>query len=166
VRKGTHVAPSKSPTVAEAADRWLNEVDARNVERTTAKQYREHVNLHIVPSSIGRTKLAALTPERIEAFRDELLAKLSRPLARKVLTSLKSLLKVSRYSHAAIGISIKKDKRKRRLEAGRDFPETKEVTRLLAAAEGDTKRRALLLIVAFTGLRAGNCAGFDGPMWI
>ena len=159
VRKGTHVAPSKSPTVAEAADRWLKEVDARNVERTTAKQYREHVNLHIVPSSIGRTKLAALTPERIEAFRDELLGKLSRPLARKVLTSLKSLLKVSRYSHAAIGISIKKDKRKRRLEAGRDFPEAKEVSRLLTAAEGDTKRRALLLIIAFTGLRASELRG-------
>jgi len=51
---------------------------------------------------------------RIEAFRDEQLAKLSRPLARKVLTSLKSLLKVSRYSHVVIGISIKKHKRKRR----------------------------------------------------
>jgi integrase len=96
---------------------------------------------------------------RIEAFRDEQLAKLSRPLARKVLTSLKSLLKVSRYSHVVIGISIKKHKRKRRLEAGRDFPETREVSRLLAAAEGDTKRRALLLIVALTGLRASELRG-------
>ena len=76
-----------------------------------------------------------------------------------MLTSLKSLLKVSRYSHAAVGISIKKDKRKRRLEAGRDFPETKEISRLLAAAEGDTKRRALLLIIAFTGLRASELRG-------
>ena len=58
------------------------------------------------------------------------------PLTRKVLTSLKSLLKASRYSHWAVGISIKKHKRKRRLEAGRDFPETREVSRLLAAAEG------------------------------
>ena len=62
-------ARRKSASVKQTALRWprpptdgSNEVDARNVERTTAKQYKEHVNLHIVPSSIGRTKLAALPP--------------------------------------------------------------------------------------------------------
>jgi integrase len=142
VRKGIHTAPSRSPTVEEAAARWLAEVDARNVERSTAKQYKEHVNLHILPL-IGRTKLSTITPERVEAFRDELLARLSRPLARKVLTSFKSLVKVSRYSHVAVGVSIKKEKRKRRLEPGRDFPEAAEIKRLLSAANSDFKSRAL-----------------------
>jgi integrase len=36
------------------------------------------------------------------------------------------------------------------------------VARLLAAAKGDTKRRALLLILAFTGLRASE---FRGLRW-
>lgn len=162
VRKGIHIAPSKSPTVAGAADRWLREVQARNVEASTIARYRTHVNLHIVPA-IGSVKLTALTHERVEAFRDHLLAKLSRPLARKVLTSLKSLLKVSRCSHAAVGVSIKRGRNeKRRIEVGRDFPTIAEVSRLLAAAKEDTKKRALLLILAFTGLRASE---FRGLRW-
>lgn len=35
----------------------------------------------------------------IESFRDDLLANLSRPVARKVLTSFKSLLKVAKHVH-------------------------------------------------------------------
>ena len=135
---------------------------ARNVERTTLRRYEQHVNLHIVPL-IGHTKLAALTPDRVNAFRDELLEKLSRPLARKVLTSFKSLLKVSRCSHVAVGVSIKRGrKEKRRIEAGRNFPTTAEVARLLEAAKNNTKSRALLLILAFTGLRASE---FRGLRW-
>jgi integrase len=162
VRKGVRIAPSKSPTAAEAADRWLREVQARNIEASTLARYRTHVNLHIVPA-IGAVKLTTLTQERIEGFRDELLKKLSRPLARKVLTSLKSLLKVSRYSHVAVGVSIKRGRNeKRRIEAGRDFPTIAEIGRLLAAANDDTKQRALLLILAFTGLRASE---FRGLCW-
>src|SRR5262249_55896302 len=55
--------------------------DAR--ERSTLDQYRQHVRLHIGPN-LGRIKLASLTPTQIENFRDNLLATVSRPLARKV----------------------------------------------------------------------------------
>jgi integrase len=159
VRKGTHVAPSKSPTVAEAADMWLNEVKARNIERTTLRYYEQHVSLHIIPL-IGRTKLAALNHDRVKAFREELLSKLTRTHARKVLVSFKSLLKVSHYSHVATNVTIPGGhKEKRRIEAGRDFPTAAEVARLLAAAKDDTRRRALLLILAFTGLRASEVRG-------
>ena len=118
--------PAKAPQWLRPPIGGCKEVDARNVERTTAKQYREHVNLHIVPSTIGQTKLAALTPERLEAFRDELLAKLSRPLARKVLTSLKSLVKVSRYSHVAVGVAIKKEKAQTALGTRPRLPERRQ----------------------------------------
>src|SRR5262249_9793877 len=101
-----------------------------------------------------------LTDDRIEAFRDELLEKLSRPLARKVLVTFKSLLKVSRHSHVATGISVKKARsEKRRIEAGRDFPTTADIARLVAAAKDDPKQRALLVIIAFTGLRASEFRG-------
>ena len=93
--------------MAQAADTWLKEVKARNAERSTIENYERHINLHIVPY-IGNIKLAALTHDRAVAFRDELLAELSRPLARKVLVSLKSLLKVSRYSHVAAGVSYQR----------------------------------------------------------
>src|SRR5262245_11015767 len=88
VRHGVHTAPSKSVTVAEAAESWLKRVEAEGRERGTLAQYRQHTKLHIAPR-IGRYKLAHLTPPKVEAFRDDLLANMSRPMARKVLTSLK-----------------------------------------------------------------------------
>jgi integrase len=158
VGQGIHTAPSKSITVAEAAENWIKRIEAEGRERSTVRQYRQHVDLHIVPR-IGKIKLAQLTPTRIEAFRDDLLAQLSRPLSRKVLTSLKSLLKVAKYAHVAADVSIGRSKRsERKLEVGRDIPTTAEIKRLIEAAT-DGKRRALLLTAALTGLRASELRG-------
>jgi integrase len=164
VRKGVHIAPSKSPTVIEAAESWIKLVEANGMkgdgpaERSTVRQYRQHINLHIVPR-VGRMKLAELTPKSVEAFRDDLLTALSRPLARKVLTSFKSLLKVANYGHVTQSVSIG-TKRKPKLELGRDIPTTDEIKRLVAAvSDDDLRRRALLLTVAFTGLRASELRG-------
>jgi integrase len=160
VRHGVHTAASKSPTVAEAAEGWIKRVEADARERTTVRQYRQHINLHIAPR-IGRIKLAHLTPARVEAFRDDLLANLSRPLARKVLTSLKSLLKVAKHAHVAADVSIGRGKRgERKLEAGVDIPTSDEIKRLLhAAAEAKIRPRTLLITVISTGLRASELRG-------
>jgi hypothetical protein len=84
VRQGTHTAPSKSITVAEAAEDWIKYVQLEKRERSTIEAYRRHADLHIKPR-LGRERLAKLTVPRIQAFRDDLLATLSRPLARKVV---------------------------------------------------------------------------------
>src|ERR1700716_484958 len=84
VSKGDHIAPSKSDTVAEAAERWIKRAEAEGRERGTLAQYRQHIKLHIAPR-IGDTKLAHLTAAKVESFRDDLLASMSRPMARKVL---------------------------------------------------------------------------------
>lgn len=161
VRKGTHVAPSKSATVAEAAEAWIKRVEAEGRERTTVRQYRQHVNLHIAPR-IGKIKLSDLTARDVERFRDDLLAQLSRPLARKVLTSLKSLLKVAKYSYVSQDVSIGASKRaKRKLEIGRDIPTPEEITRIFKAAaeSGNLKMHALVRTAAHTGLRASELRG-------
>jgi integrase len=161
VLKGLHTAPSKSITVAEAAENWIKRVMADGRERTTVRQYRQHINLHTVPR-IGRLKLAHLTPAKVEAFRDDLLASMSRPLARKVLTSLKSMLKVAKYAHVAADVSIGRSKRsERKPEAGIDIPTPEEVRRLLqAAGEATSLRvRTLLVTVISTGLRASELRG-------
>ena len=159
MRKGTHTAPSKSITVAEAAERWIKRVEADGRERSTIRQYRQHIDLHIVPR-IGKLKLARSDPDEVEAFRDDLLAKLSRPMARKVLTSLKSLLKVAKHAHVAADVSIGRSKRsERKLEVGRDIPTPAEVKRLIDAAKDDARMRALLLTAALTGLRASELRG-------
>jgi integrase len=135
-------------------------VEAEGRERTTVRQYRQHVDLHIMPR-IGRLKLAHLTPAKVEAFRDDLLANLSRPMARKVLTSLKSLLKVAKHGHMADDVSIGRGKRgERKPEAGIDIPTPVEVRRLLQAADGASLRvRTLLVTVISTGLRASELRG-------
>jgi len=159
VRAGTHTAPSKSVTVAVAADRWLNRVEAEGRERGTLAQYRQHVSLHIAPR-IGKMKLASLTPTRVETFRDDLVANLSRPMARKVLTSLKSLLKTAKHAHVAADVSVGRSKRsERKLEVGRDIPTPAEVRRLVDAAKDDARMRALLLTAALCGLRASELRG-------
>jgi integrase len=159
VRQGVHTAPSKSITVAEAAEGWIKRVEADGRERATVREYRQHVDLHILPR-IGKLKLAHLTSAKVEAFRDDLLAEHSRQLARKVLTSLKSLLKAAKHTHVAADVSIDSDKRSRRkLEAGVDIPTTGEIKRLIEAAKDDRKRRTLLLVAALAGLRASELRG-------
>ena len=163
VRRGEHTAPSKSQTVREAAERWLKRVEANGMkgdgpaERTTVRQYRQHINLHIAPR-IGKVKLAQLTPGKVEAFRDDLLTSLSRPLARKVMTSFKSLLKAAKYAHVAADASIGRDKRERKLEVGVDIPTPAEIKRLIDAAKTE-RHRALLLTAALCGLRASELRG-------
>lgn len=158
VRQGIHTAPSKSPTVLEAGEAWIKRGEADGLEATTIRQYRQHLDLHIAPR-IGREKLADLTPGRMDAVRDDLLEKLSRPMARKVLTSLKSLLRASKHVHVAADVSIKRRKRDdHKLEEGRDFPTPAEIKRLIDATE-DSKRRALLLTTCLTGLRASELRG-------
>jgi integrase len=153
------MAPVKSITVAEAAEAWIKRVEAEGRERGTIKQYREHANLHIIPR-IGRLKLAHLMPGKVEAFRDDLLASLSRQMARKVLTSLKSLLKAAKYAHVMADVSVGRSKRaERRLEVGRDIPSPAEIKRLVGAAKDDARMSALLLTAALCGLRASELRG-------
>jgi integrase len=137
---------------------WIKRVEADGRERTTIRQYRQHVDLHIVPR-IGSTKISSLNVPRVESLRDDLLSAMTRAMARKVLTSLKSMLRSVGHSHVAAGVSIKRDKRKeRKLEVGRDIPEPKEAKRLIETATA-TRDRALLLTVSLTGLRASELRG-------
>jgi integrase len=164
IKQGVHTAPSDTVTVAEAARQWLARVEAAGRERATLQQYRQHVRTHIAPR-LGRVKLAKLTHQAVEKFRDDLLngddarPALSRATARKVLSSLKMLLKAAKFAHAAADVAIGRVSRERRLEPGRDFPEGSEVKRLIAAASDTPRSKALLLTAALTGLRASELRG-------
>jgi integrase len=161
IRRGVHTATSVSITVTEAAENWLAFVQNEGRERATLAQYRQHVD-HIKPR-LGRERVARLTTPRINAFRDDLLASLSRAMAKKVLTSLKSLLNdAQRRGHisqnVAANVSISTDKRsKRKLKVGVDFPSPDEIKRIVHAASG--KWRPLLLTAIFTGLRGSELRG-------
>jgi len=162
VVQGTHIAPSKSPTVAEAAERWLKRVEARKREHSPLRQYKQH-RKHIV-ERIGQVKLAQLTPAAVENFRDKLQTDLSPALARKVLTSFKSLLKVSKRSQVAQDVSVEVRDDKESLEVGKDIPLPAEIKKIVEAVDTTepqraARMRALLLTLAFTGMRASEIRG-------
>jgi integrase len=161
IRAGTHVSFDSNLTIADVADQWIKRVEANARERATVKQYKEHIKLHILPR-IGAVKLAKLSKGHVEAFRDGLIQgdkALSRPMAGKVLRSLKSMLKVVRCSHLADDVKIEISKRdKRKLEVGRDIPTPEEVGRMVKGAKG-LRLRALLMMAASTGLRASELRG-------
>jgi integrase len=162
VRQGVHTPQSKSITVAEAAADWIAYVKLEGREHSTVGQYRQHVDLHIDPR-IGREKLANLTTPLINKFRDELLTDLSRAMAKKVLASLKSLLRDAKRrgnvaQNVALDVKIGTDKRdKRKVEAGIDFPTLDEIKQIIGAAAG--MERPLLLTAIFTGLRSSELRG-------
>jgi integrase len=161
IRAGTHVSLDSNLTISDVADQWIKRVEANARERATVKQYKEHIKLHIVPR-IGAVKLAKLSKGHVEAFRDSLIQgdkALSRPMAHKVLRSLKSMLKVVRCSHLADDVKVEIDKRKKRkLEVGRDIPTPDEVGRMVKAAKAP-RMRVLLMMATSTGLRASELRG-------
>jgi integrase len=163
VARGVHTPESSSITVAEAAALWLEKGQLENLERSTLKQYRSHVALHIAPSRIGAEKLARLTTPAIETFRDDLLRNGSRAMARKVLTSLKSILgEAQRRGLAAQNAAqpVRVDVKKRldgKLVVGLDIPSKDEIQVILAHAEG--RWRPFLVVAVFTGMRASEMRG-------
>jgi integrase len=163
VRMGVHTAESASITVAEAAANWVKAIELRGREPATLAQYRSHANVHIVPQ-LGGVKLAKLTRSRVLAFTEQLLEDgMTHVTARKVLTSLKSILSDAQdrahvAQNVALSVRIKGDHRgRRRLQVGKDIPATDEIRRLLAAA-GDGLR-PLVMTAVFTGLRASELRG-------
>ena len=171
VKEGTHTAPSASITVTKAADQWLEKSELEKLERSTLRQYRNHVRHHINPL-LGARKLADLTTPIVQRFADDLLTRpfanhsgqvLSRPMAKKVLGSLKSIIKeaqrrgqIAKNPAQPVGIKVPK-RGALKIRAGRDFPAKEEVTTLLQAAEG--RWRPFLVTAVFTGMRSSELRG-------
>lgn len=71
VRDGLHVAENASATISKAGELWLKSAEAHGLERATLDQYRQHLNLHIVPF-IGNMKLSQMNAPTVRAFEDKL----------------------------------------------------------------------------------------------
>jgi integrase len=162
IKSGMHTPLSKSITVREAAEDWIKAVELNGRERGTLVMYRQHLGVHILPR-LGSHKLASLTTPKVHAFADGLLAEgVSHAMARKVLTSLKSLIGDAQRrgniaQNVALNVRIETPTRGRQLKVGVDIPTPDEIRRLLAAAH--SRFRALLVTAVFTGLRASELRG-------
>jgi integrase len=170
VRAGIHTADSRSITIAEAGRRWIESGEAVSLERTTLEQYRQHLDLHIVPL-IGSVKLTQLTAPMVRRFEDQLRADRSPAMVRKVLGSLGAVFadaqerglvaqNVVRSLRARRrrGKHRQEDKRQKgRLKVGLDIPTPREVRTIIAHLDG--RWRPMLLTAIFTGLRASELRG-------
>lgn len=162
VQRGTHTADSGSITVAEAGAIWLERGELEGLERATLTEWRRYVRMHINPL-IGAVRLARLTTPMVENFRDALLRKASRAMARKILAGLKgTLAEAQRRGLVAYNAAspVRVDERRReiaRLAVGVDIPAKADVRVILGHAEG--RMRPLLVTAIFTGMRSSELRG-------
>lgn len=158
VAQGIHTPDSVSITVEQAGALWLARGEAEGLEASTLAMYGQHVRLHINPR-IGAVKLSRLTTPAVETFRDELVAALSREMARKVLKSLKGLLREAQRrglvaQNAAEATSVKMAGRQKE-EA--EIPTKEHMRAILQHAP--ERWRPLIVTALFTGLRSSELRG-------
>jgi len=165
VRTGTHTARSASVTVQEAGNQWIDTAEKDGLERATTREYRNHLNLHIVPR-LGGTKLSDLTPPTVRNFEIWLRDNGRSPaMVRKVLSSFGAILSDAQEAGLVSRNVVKERPKKRRqkgqesrhrhnVEAGADYPTPDEVNAMLAQTEG--YGRAIILTAMRTGLRSSE----------
>ncbi|WP_278377116.1 tyrosine-type recombinase/integrase [Sphingobium yanoikuyae] len=162
VATGVHTPDSQSITVEKAAELWIKRGERENLEASTLAAYGQHVRLHIVPMC-GDKKLSQITRPIAEGWRDQLMDKLSRPMATRVLRSLSAIINEAQSrGHVAqnvvAGVKVRRAKREKPKIV---IPTKAELRRVLAAAEGSDEPMAhpLALILIFAGLRASELRG-------
>ena len=147
--------------VRDAAEAWLKRCKREGLDRQTIKTYRSQAEKHILPR-IGDRELADLRRADIREFVDEMLDENSREMTRKVLVSLKSLLKeaVEREwipASPAAEISLK---RQTRHVKRADIPTKDEIRLILEHAPA--RHRPLITTAVFTGMRISELRGLTG----
>ncbi|WP_404404923.1 tyrosine-type recombinase/integrase [Pelagibacterium halotolerans] len=169
VRDGVHVPDRETVAVAEAGKQWLKACVAAGLEATTVAQYRQHVDLHIVPF-LGPTKLNKVTVPIVRAFQDELRENgRSAAMVKRVTVSLGSILgnaqergltvrnAVHEMKSRRKGHTAAEKRQKAKLRYGVDIPTMDEIRAIVSAADG--RYRPLILTAIFTGLRASELRG-------
>ncbi|RXH41065.1 tyrosine-type recombinase/integrase [Bradyrhizobium zhanjiangense] len=178
VKKGVHTPASRSITVEDAGDLWID--GCGDLERSTVDQYRQHLKFHINPY-LGGLKLAALTVAIVRDWQDKLRNGVPAPgqseaeprsaaMVKKVTTSLSSLLSDA-LERGKVGQNVVRSmtanrrrkrkverRQKRKLVVGRDIPEPREIDALLQQTKNE-RWRALLLVAVRCGLRASELRG-------
>jgi integrase len=164
IKQGTHVPDSTAAALREAADAWIKRGEAEGLEASTLRQRRLHV-AHILALLDGDTKLSRYSVAKLEAFRDELLLRQSRAMARKIIVSLRAIFKQAKAAHLANAeLTVKVGGRhQRKLKVGVDIPLPGEVKAVIEATADDPKARSLACLAGFAGLRASELRGLAWP---
>ena len=177
IKRGTHIADSDSAMVAEAGELWIQTGKENGLVRSSLKQNREHLDLHIAPF-IGDVKLSQLSVPFIRVFEGNLRDEGRSPaLTRKVLSSLGAIVADAQERGLAMHNPVREMRvnrgrrrtkgtreRKRPLVVGVDIPTPAETKAVLHASTGF--RRAFFATAALSGLRASELGASGGKTWI
>ena len=138
---GCLVAPSKTITVQKAGENWLTQAEADNLEKGTRLQYRQHLNLHILPL-LGKIKLSQLSTPMLLQFERSLASRgCSRSMIGKVRTSLGSIIALA-LDQGQVARNVVRERgrlkrgqfaegrSRRKLEIGADIPTPREVAKI------------------------------------
>jgi integrase len=169
IEKGIHTPDRESVTVADAGQLWIKQAELDGLERSTVRQYGQHLDLHIRPF-LGQLKLSTLTTKVVQDFRNRLIAeKRSHDMAKRVIVSLGSIIGHAMASHLVARNVVAErsrgvERRRRRVEGrqdkrlveGVDYPTMAEL-RALLTLQG--RWRPFVVTAIFTGLRASELRG-------
>lgn len=174
------VEAGRGPRIAQLAEEWLKACaeglgEKAPLEPATVQWYRGHLVNYIVPA-IGPLRVGSLDATTIRDFRSSLLCEeLARTTAKKVLTTLKTLLG---YAVDQGYLAADPSQRVRILLSDRDRPHVEihskaEMTAILAAAgrlrssQNQQVRMTwdrywpLLLVLVYAGLRLSEARGLE-----
>ena len=147
-------------TVHDACLSWIKTSIRNELERSTLKAYRSHVNIHIEPR-IGDLLLNDLSRSDVRDFMYGMLDDgVSRAHVKKVMVSLRSILSeaVERewVSHN-VAIDVKLRRKARTADDEKVIP-TKEEIRLIID-KAPVSHRAMFVTAIFTGMRISELRG-------
>jgi integrase len=160
-RRGTlaGAAPRAGKTFDDACQEWLRYGrDDKQLSPSTLSDYRNAVSGYLLPEFGAATPLEAITTERIDVYREQLLAdgRLLRRSVQKVLVLLHGILKRAKR-RKWIATNPAEDVERVRVRRSGDFNvlSPAEVAAVARAAESELDA-AIFTVAAFSGLRLGE----------
>lgn len=150
--------PIDQVTISDAAKLWLSRCELERLERATLHSYRGHVKNHIEPK-IGHLLLTELSAVHVRAFLDHMLRDSTRAMAKKCLTTLRSIISAAQEQGLVLH-NVARDVKLRRAERhdpDRVFPTKDEIKLLIANAP--PKHQPLIMTALLTGMRMSELRG-------
>ena len=152
------ITPEDVYTITEASKMWLRRCELERLERATLHSYRGHVKNHIEPK-MGHLLLGELTAVHVRDFLDRMLLDSTRAMAKKCLTTLRSIISVAQ-ERGLVQHNVARDVKLRRSERhdpDRVFPTKDEVRALISQAP--SRHQPLIMTAIFTGMRMSELRG-------
>lgn len=145
-------------TISEVAKMWLRRCEVEQLERATLHSYSGHVRNHIEPK-IGQLLLKELTVADVRDFLDAMLVESTRAMAKKCLTTLRSMINAA-IERGLVAHNVAREAKLRRTsrhDPDRVFPTKDEIRALISNAP--EKHRPIIMTAIFTGMRMSELRG-------